>query len=205
MLDNLALYNNVRAVPPEALRPIEGGRLKGKSDINPMWRIKTLTDQFGPCGLGWYYEITNQELETGSNGEISAFVRINLYVKYGEEWSKPIVGTGGSGFVIKEKNGMYTNDECFKMALTDAISVSCKSLGFGANVYWDKDRTKYDVVPGNNAPVNKKPAAKVETPIVDPEPGTLTCSDCGIAITQKVYDYSVEKKGVALCYVCQKK
>lgn len=43
------------------------------------------------------------------------------------------------------------------------------------------------------------------TPIADPEPGTPTCSDCGIAITQKVYDYSVEKKGAALCYVCQKK
>ena len=29
------------------------------------------------------------------------------------------------------------------MALTDAISVSCKALGVGADVYWDKDDTKY--------------------------------------------------------------
>ncbi|HCC35130.1 MAG TPA: hypothetical protein DEQ02_05645 [Ruminococcaceae bacterium] len=39
------------------------------------------------------------------------------------------------------------SDECFKMALTDAISVSCKALGFGADVYWDKDRTKYSGTP----------------------------------------------------------
>jgi uncharacterized protein with PIN domain len=30
------------------------------------------------------------------------------------------------------------------MAYTDAISVACKLLGFGADVYWAKDNTKYD-------------------------------------------------------------
>ena len=30
------------------------------------------------------------------------------------------------------------------MALTDAISVACKALGVGANIYWDSDRTKYE-------------------------------------------------------------
>jgi molecular chaperone DnaK (HSP70) len=47
-------------------------------------------------------------------------------------------------FVAKEKDGPYVNDECFKMALTDAISVACKALGVGADVYWQEDRTKYD-------------------------------------------------------------
>jgi hypothetical protein len=108
-----------------------------------MWRLKTLTEQFGICGIGWKYEIAEKKLEQGSNGEIAAFVDINLYIKVDGEWSAAIPGTGGSSFVAKEKNGLYTSDECFKMALTDAISVSCKALGFGADVYWDKDRTKY--------------------------------------------------------------
>lgn len=142
---SLELYNKVRAVPKEALREIGAGRLKGKSDINPMWRIKTLTEHFGPCGIGWYYEITKQWLEQGANGEIAGFCNINLYIKVGDEWSKPIQGTGGSSFITREKNGPYTSDEVYKMALTDAISVACKALGFGANVYWDKDRTKYDL------------------------------------------------------------
>jgi hypothetical protein len=30
------------------------------------------------------------------------------------------------------------------MALTDAISVACKALGMGADVYFEKDRTKYE-------------------------------------------------------------
>ncbi len=142
-MDNLELYNKVRQVPKEAQRAIEAGRLKGKTDINPMWRIKELTEQFGPCGIGWYTEDVRKWTEQGANGEIAVFVDINLYVKMNGEWSKPIPGTGGSMLVSKEKNGLYTDDEAFKKAYTDAISVSCKALGFGSDVYWEKDPTKY--------------------------------------------------------------
>ena len=142
-MKNLEIYNAFAEVPAEAKRDIKGGRMAGKTDINPMWRLKALTEQFGPCGIGWSYEITKQWLEPGAKGEISAFCNILLYVKIGEEWSKGIPGTGGSAFVASERGGLYTSDECYKMALTDAISVACKALGVAANVYWDKDPTKY--------------------------------------------------------------
>ena len=140
---NMRIYNKVRAVPEEAKREIAAGRLKGKTDINPMWRIKALTEQFGICGIGWKYVITDKRLEAGADGEVSAFLDIDLFIKVGGEWSEAIPGTGGSAFVAKERNGLYTSDECFKMALTDAISVACKALGFGADVYWQADATKY--------------------------------------------------------------
>lgn len=144
-MDNLELYRKVCEVPEEAKKTIRGGRLKGMTDINPMWRIKTLTEQFGPCGLGWYYIIEDKWVETSmAKDEITANVIISLYVKYGDEWSMPIQGIGGSMLVSSEKGGLYVNDECFKMATTDAISVACKSLGMGAKVYWDKDNTKYN-------------------------------------------------------------
>lgn len=143
MADNMTLYNAVRTPPPEALREIKAGRLAGKSDINPMWRIKTLTEQFGPCGVGWKYTIEKLWTEQGANGEIAAFALINLYHKIGEGWSEPIPGIGGNSFVAKEKSGMYTSDECYKMALTDAMSVACKALGVAADVYWQADKTKY--------------------------------------------------------------
>lgn len=141
--NNLSIYNAVRKVPAEAQKPIQGGRLKGMTDINPMWRIKTLTEQFGPCGIGWHYNIIEKRIEEGANGEKIAFIDIELFVVYDGAWSYPIVGTGGSSFVSKEKNGLYTSDECFKMALTDALSVACKALGIGADVYYEKDRDKY--------------------------------------------------------------
>lgn len=142
-VENLKIYDLVKAVPDEAKKPITGGRLKGFTDINPMWRIKKLTETFGACGVGWYPEILNKEVIEGANGEKCAFVDINLYVKIDNEWSKPIPGTGGSSFIAKEKNGLYTSDECFKMAYTDALSVACKALGVAADVYYAKEQTKY--------------------------------------------------------------
>ena len=142
---NLDIYEKLRAVPSEAKKAIGGGRLKGMTDINPMWRIKSLTEQFGPCGIGWYYEIKDRWLETCmAKDEITANVNINLYVKVDGEWSKPIPGIGGSMLVASERNGLYVNDECYKMALTDALSVACKALGMGADVYWQSDNTKYN-------------------------------------------------------------
>lgn len=142
-MSNLDLWGKVKSVPQAAIKGITGGRLKGMSDINPMWRLKTLTEQFGICGVGWKYKIIEKRLETGANNEVAAFVDIELYVKVNNEWSDAIPGTGGSSFVAKESRGLYTSDECFKMALTDAISVACKALGIGADIYWDKDKTKY--------------------------------------------------------------
>ena len=158
---NLEIWNKVREVPKEAQKLIKGGRLAGYTDINPMWRLKTLTNQFGLCGFGWKYEITDKWLEKGANDEISAFVEINLFIKQDNEWSAAIPGTGGSSFVAKETRGLYTSDECFKMALTDAIGVACKALGVGADVYWEKDNSKYD---GEEKTPEPKPKPKVDKP-----------------------------------------
>lgn len=143
VLKNLRIYNATRSVPDEAKKTIVAGRLKGKTDINPMWRIKALTEQFGPCGIGWYYTPTKQWLESYGN-EVAAFVNIELFICVDGVWSKPIHGTGGSMFVAEEKSGIHVSDECFKMATTDALSVACKELGIGADVYWEKDRSKYE-------------------------------------------------------------
>ena len=144
-MDNMKTYNAFAAVPDNAKKTIGAGRLKGMTDINPMWRIKMLTERYGACGTGWKYKITDKKIVEGAEGVVCVFLDIDLFVKENGEWSEAIQGTGGSQLVSKEKSGLYTNDECFKMALTDAISVACKALGMGADVYWQSGRTKYDL------------------------------------------------------------
>lgn len=200
MSDNMKIYNAVRECPRDALGEIEGGRLKGKFSIDPMWRIEKLTELFGACGVGWYYEITRQWLEKSDSGEIAAFCNINLYVKINGEWSKPIVGTGGSSFAAIQKSGLlYVCDECFKMALTDAISVSCKALGFAADVYW-----KNNIEPDKSKEKNKKPGRQNE----------YRCVCCGRAFTgfidndgkewtpEMMYEEAVQRRGKAICAIC---
>lgn len=145
-MNNMNFYESFRTVPDEAKKKIKGGRTNGFTDINPMWRIKMLTKEFGPCGIGWYYKPVRKWIEQVGN-EYAAFVDIELYIKVDSEWSMPISGTGGSRLATQEKSGIYVSDECYKMATTDAISVACKQLGIGADVYFESDRTKYDTKP----------------------------------------------------------
>ena len=201
-MSNMRFYNKVRAVPAEALKPITAGRLKGFSDINPMWRIKALTETFGPCGFGWWYEITDKQLVPDENTkQTAAFMDILLYVKDPEtgEVSHGIPGTGGSSFVAQERSGPYLSDECFKMALTDAISVAAKSIGMAADVYYDKDRSKYTATTEDPKPTKK-----------------FYCADCGaeiVPVALKTNTYTAEQWaagteqefGRPLCRSCRNK
>lgn len=184
-MGNMDIYNAVSAVPSSAQKRISGGRLNGMTDINPMWRIRELTKLFGPCGIGWKYKIVREWLETASTGEVGAFVDIELQYRItpDADWSEPIPGTGGSKFVAAEKgNNLRASDECYKMALTDAISVACKALGFGADIYWESGRTKYNADP----------------PVQDEE---YTCAQCGKTIRDgKKKDGSAWKAGDIALY-----
>lgn len=204
-MDNLQIYNAVRAVPPEACKPFDNGSFKG-TDINPMWRIKTLTSQFGPCGFGWYYEVIGQRAETYGD-TVMAIVEINLYVKIGNEWSKPIYGTGGNTLVQVSKNrGAVPSDEGYKKALTDALSVACKALGIGADIYYQRDTSsKY---------------AQHETPVPkcdESEPAFPVCETCGrplkdvldkdgnlVLTADAVRENTLKAYGKCLCYTCAK-
>jgi hypothetical protein len=145
MNNNMQFYDAMRAVPKEAQKSFNNGKFSG-TDINPMWRIKKMTELFGPCGIGWYTEPVFRHMEQAEDGTTCAFVAINLYIKVDGEWSKPIYGEGGNTFATKTKAGyLSVSDEAFKMAYTDAISNAAKALGCGADIWFEKDRTKYDL------------------------------------------------------------
>lgn len=205
----MKIYDAVREVPDNAKKTIGAGRLKGKTDINPMWRIKALTEQFGPCGVGWKYTIDRQWLENGADGEVAAFCNITLYCKVDGAWSDGIPGTGGSAFVAQERNGPYTSDECYKMALTDAISVACKALGFGADVYWAADSTKYDRATDQGDRQTPKPQGKAPARTPPPTPPVPPCADCGGEIKahgnfspEQIAKRTGDTYGVPLCWEC---
>lgn len=97
--------------------------------------------------------------------------------------------------VAAETKGLYTNDEAFKMAYTDAVSVACKQLGIGADVYWSRGETKYSLgKPGLQAPC-----------VEDGDPlALLQCADCGASLTKAVYLATKKQFGRPLCPACRK-
>lgn len=150
--------------------------MKGMTDINPMWRIQKLTEMFGPAGIGWYVDIVRQEVVDGAAGDKMAFMDIHLYVREnGEgEWSKPIYGTGGSSLIAKESSGLRSDDDAWKKTYTDALSVACKALGIGADVYWKG---------GENEAVgsHNKPAAKPVPQQPLPRPAVLDTTPTAVS------------------------
>lgn len=144
-MDNFEYWNKMKRPPASALKPISGGRMNGKTDINPQWRYQAMTETFGPIGFGWTYAIDRQWTEKGADGDMMAFCNISVRVCVDGAWSQPVPGTGGSALIQSEKSGLRSNDEAFKMALTDALSVALKMFGVAADIYaglWDGSKYK---------------------------------------------------------------
>lgn len=131
--------------PQEALNTIQFGRLKGKSDINPQWRIEALTEVFGLCGVGWYFEVLGSTfVDVPATEEKMVYVTVAIYVKEDTgEWSKPVIGVGGDFVIIKDKNGLHGNDEAMQMAVTDGLGKAAKCLGIASDIYRGKYDSKY--------------------------------------------------------------
>ena len=227
---NLEIYNKSRDVPKEAQKTITGGRLNGMTNINPMWRIRKLTELFGTAGIGWYFSEPTFIEKKAESGEVMVHCSTALFIKVGNEWSSPIQGVGGSFFVKKESNRLYTDDEAYKKAYTDAQSVACKALGIGADIYWNNDPTKYDTWSENskqeqndtksvsepvtsgkikNNAQSAKPAQNGSKPPV--------CTVCGQPVTgvgnkdgilihsaEEIVEYSKNSYGKVLCWNCIK-
>lgn len=197
-MNNMEIWQALCTTPPEAQKTITAGRLKGFTDINPMWRFKALTETFGPCGIGWKYAIVRTWMEPGSDGEVKAMAEINLYVRHEQAWSDPIPGFGGSSFVTKESKGLYTSDECYKMALTDAIGTACKALGMSADIYYSKDRTKYS---------GEEPAPTYTVPRCSrcgEEIKTVTFKSGAVKKAQEIIEHTEKTYGKPHCYKCLK-
>lgn len=185
---NMELYEKFRTVEASACRSFDNGRFRG-TDINSMWRMRRLTEEFGPCGIGWYTEVTKswcERVETKKkdyntnaiveNVETQCFVQINLYIKRDGEWSRPIVGIGGNSLT-------KLGDEGFKGAYTDALSVACKALGMAADIYYENDKdSKYF-----NYYADTKPAPAPAP--AEPQKRKVTKADYDAGLCVNMVDY----------------
>lgn len=156
-MENMELWEKLKAPPSWAKKKITGGRLSGMTDIKPQWRYQVMTEVFGACGTGWAFNIEKLWTESGSDDQVFAFAQVCVTYKEGEKWSEPVQGVGGSMLVKKESKGPHQNDEAFKMAVTDAIGTALKMIGVGADIYAGHTSGKY---PTEQKPSNAEPSLK---------------------------------------------
>ena len=153
-------YKELSRPPIDALRNIQAGDLKGKTDISPQWRYEKMDEVFGQCGIGWKYEIVRLWDYACQDGTVLCFAQINAYTKNGDTWSDPIPGTGGNtlvdmvkGYNAGDPKRAKPNDEGFKMAITDAIGTALKQIGLASDIYRGNfDGSKYKEDPNKPGP-----------------------------------------------------
>lgn len=168
-MEALKIYKELSQPPKSALREIKAGDLKGKTDINPQWRYEAMTSKFGLVGIGWKYEIQKLWTEPGAKGETLAFAQVAVFVRDPDtkEWSDAIVGIGGSKLINMFSSGPKSNDEGYKMAVTDAFSTSLKMLGVAADIYagrWDGSKYRDNSEPQKEEPKQSRgPAGGPDT------------------------------------------
>lgn len=165
----MKIFNQVKSVPEEYKKNFQR-KDRTLTSVKPIWRIQKLTEIFGPCGMGWYVNITSCKTNELRNGAISIVMEVDLVYRIPETkvWSKPVHGIGTGWAVYKNSKGEWMqDDEAWKKAYTDAISVACKSLGFAADIYMDSEDDKYGQEANNTiiaVPIAKPTQEEVKQP-----------------------------------------
>ena len=139
--ENLKYYELFKAVPDTAKKKIQGGKLKGFTDINPMWRIKKLTEVFGICGIGWKAPIKEIREIKGAYDEVVVSMRIELQVCVEGCWSDPIEGIGGSMLINTEKGDLV--DRFRHRIMIPICDENGSVIAFGARAIDSNQNPKY--------------------------------------------------------------
>ena len=140
MTDKKALWDKLSKTDPAHTKGFSrAGGFKGTA-IKPQWVVMRLTEEFGPCGLGW--GINRPEFQVVPVGaEVMVYCTVSCW--HGT-LDNILWGVGGDKVSTSRQSGTFNDDEAFKKAFTDAIMNAFKFLGVAADVHMGLfDDSKY--------------------------------------------------------------
>lgn len=142
---NLQIWNGVQRTDPKYTKEYSGpGGFTGTA-VNAMYLAMRATEQFGPCGTGWGYEILEDRFDIGGplldkatgavvcNSQMHT-LKLALWYLGGDGERKTVVHYGHTPFITQNKFGITTDMEAPKKSLTDAIGKCLSQLGFSADI-----------------------------------------------------------------------
>lgn len=143
MSENTKLWDLLGRTDPSHTKAFtRGGGFKGTA-IKPMWSYRRMTEEFGPCGLGWGVGDPVFQVVPGCDGEVLVYCTASVWYRH-EERDCRVYGVGGDKVVNKFSSGLKSDDEAFKKAFTDAVTNALKLIGVGADVHMGMfDDNKY--------------------------------------------------------------
>lgn len=145
MKSKTSIWSNVSKTDPSFTKSNPHGH-GGSTSINTTYAFKRATEQFGPIGIGWGYEIISDEIIEGAQKKFGAkdseqivtlkihTLRIKFWYIHDDKRGE-FEQFGHTDFVSVNKFGAHTESEPQKKSLSDAIKKSLSMLGFSADIY----------------------------------------------------------------------
>ena len=181
-MSNLALWKSVERTDPAHTKPITGKAYKGNSP-RPHHLVYRATEAFGPCGIGWGFEIVEEKVLDGHLIEPSFYERIHMArVRVWYEWEGKrgtVEHVGQTTFSGRRNDGRpYTDEDAPKKSVTDALVKALSMIGFAGDIFLGRyDDSKYV------AEVKREIAAEHAAPERD-ESTDRYIADCRRAIAE---------------------
>ena len=151
---NMVIWNANSSIDPKYTKTAKlGGRDITTFSLQSV--VMMATDQFGPIGKGWGYEVVDKRDDIGAiitkessykdesgntimikeEREIVHTLIIRLWYMLENEKIEMPVQAGHTPKLMRTKYGPSFDDEYYKKTLADAIKISLSMLGFGADIF----------------------------------------------------------------------
>jgi len=141
-MSNKALWDRVFTTDPRAVKPITGKQYKGNSP-KPYWIVERLTDEFGPCGIGWGFAIVTERMERMTETDVLHIAAIKFwYMLDGQRGEVEQIGQTKAAY--KTASGsLLVDEDAPKKSVTDALVKCASYLGFAGDIFsgrWDDSK-----------------------------------------------------------------
>lgn len=167
---NMAIWTAASRTDPSHTKTFDkAARGFAGTSPNPTYLIMRATEQFGPVGKGWGWEVISEEIVTGHKLYIKDYIEGKIrylkdkdglpidsgtralahYVQVRVWWTdgkeKYYTGPqfGGTMLTGSDARGVWTDDDGKKKSITDALKKCLVCLGFSADIHmglYDDDK-----------------------------------------------------------------
>lgn len=141
-MNNKELWQRAFTTDPRAVKPITGKQYSGNSP-KPYWIVERLTDEFGPCGIGWGFTILNERMERLTPSDVLHVAVVRFwYVLNDKRGEFEQIGQTKAVYE-KSKGGFMVDEDAPKKSVTDALVKCASYLGFAGDIFsgmWDDSK-----------------------------------------------------------------
>lgn len=142
MSTNKDLWRRAFKTDPSAVKQITGKQYNGNSP-RPYWIVERLTDELGPCGIGWGFTILNERFERFSETDSLHVAVVRFWYVLGDKRGEfEQIGQTKASYTTKA-GAFMLDEDAPKKSVTDALVKCASYLGFAGDIFsgrWDDSK-----------------------------------------------------------------